>query len=178
MPIETDIIQSRIAVPGVSGGTTIGDFTGGLARITALEARVFAILASSVSTTSITPSSITGFSFAIGASEKWMVDIVFGTGCSGAGGIKFQSTVPAGCSIQLTGLGSGSAQNNLIINNTASGLTPAFNTGTFYNGVVRFTCAFRNGGTAGTVQFQSAAGTAGQTATVYTDSSMRAQKVA
>lgn len=36
---ETDITQSRIAVPGVSGGTTPGDFADVLNRLTALEGK-------------------------------------------------------------------------------------------------------------------------------------------
>ncbi len=129
-------------------------------------------------TTSATPVNIPSLSFAIGANEQWIVDFVIGTGCNGTGGVTFQAAAPAGCFVSLAGLGSGSSQSALIVNYTATGISPAFNTGVFYNGTVRLSCAFRNGATAGTVQLKVGAGTAGQTATAYTNSSMNARRSA
>ncbi len=168
------IIQSRIAVPGPSGSNG----SNGAAGANGISAVANALLLSDANTTSVTPVALTGFSFAIGANEKWEGDFVIGTGCNNTGGIRFQVDGPSGCTGQLAGFGSAAAQNTLIANFTALGtLSPAFNTATFYNGFVRLKLAIQNAGTAGTISFKIAAGTAGQTATAYTNSSMQMIRV-
>lgn len=167
---KATVIVGRPGLRGAAG-------TNGTNGANGTAALVNALAPSDTNTTSTTPVNITNLSFPIGANEKWIVDYFIGTGCNGTGGVTFQAAVPSGCSVQLNGLGSGSSQGALIVNITGTGITPAFNTAVFYNGNVRLSCVFKNGPTAGTVQLKVGAGVAGQQATAYTDSSMRAQRV-
>jgi hypothetical protein len=129
--------------------------------------------------TTVTPANMTGLSFAIAANEVWNIDLLVMTGCSGTGGVKVDVTVPTGATLRLNLFGTAasmSAFSSAVLTAGAT-LSAAFNVAAFQNGFIRVTGVIINGGTAGTVQFRYAAGTAGQTATIYAGSTMSAHRM-
>lgn len=155
-----DINELQVGIEGLSTG---------LARTTADR-----------TTTSSTQGDVTDMSFAIGASETWAVEWFLSTQCSSTGGIRFAITVPSGATFR--GVAEGTAASVTARTTSTlvtSGTAPAINfNNANFNGSVRITAVIVNSTTEGTVQLQFASTTAGQTSTVYANSSQVARRVA
>jgi len=149
---------------------------GPVGSITGMPAKVMTATQASTSTTL---ASITQLEQAVGANETWLIEYWLGTGCSGSGGVTFCALAPSGSSCQVVAQGSGSSQSaNLtqIFNDVAA--SGAYNTAVFFNGVVHLRLQIKTGATAGAAGMRFAAGVAGQTASIYSGSSMTARRVA
>jgi hypothetical protein len=90
----------------------------------------------------------------------------FGSG--GAGGTKFSVTIPTGATIGFELIGTGSSQTNTSNANIDAGasLSLAFCTISSSAGVLHFKGTIETSSTAGTVQLNFAAGSAGQTSQI------------
>lgn len=126
-------------------------------------------------TTLDTAVNLTGMDFSVVASGKYAVDGFFATGCTGTGGVKFTATLPSG-TMKISPIGFAASATGFVGSNilTSGGLTSSgYNTVNSQAGYVYVKGVIEVGGTGGTVQFQFAAGTAGQTASIKTTSYVR-----
>lgn len=141
----------------------------------------FAVRLTTNFTTTATGATSTALTFNIAANEVWVVDVQLTTQCSSTGGVKYAISAPTGATIEGWIYSSTSAITTLsyqrltaiaTLNTTALhtvAATPAPD-------VIRFTII--NGSTAGQVTIQAASVTSGQTTTIFTGSSLRAQRAA
>jgi len=131
-------------------------------------------------TTLATGVNVTNMSLPIAANEVWTYEfIVFCTG--GAAGTKFALTVPAGCAITAALYGTSNNTGNLRFqgeNLTVSGTLSTISFMPGFTGHVSVTGIAVNGVTAGTIQLQFAAATAGQTSTIQARSFVTGRTIA
>lgn len=138
------------------------------------------VLGANATSTVVAAGDVPGMAFPVAAGESWAFEIDLHTGCSGNGGVKVALLLPAGASVTATALGMGASPTTVNSSRIAASgvLTAAFNTANSQAGWVTVTGGVTAGATGGTVQLRFAAGTAGQTATVYARSTLRARKAA
>lgn len=139
-----------------------------------------ALMSGDVTTTSATAVDITGLSFALAANSKYIVNVTKRIGCSGLNGVKMGWNMPASTTYGITILGSGAtsaAQNLFSASISAQTLGASiYNNVVGVNGSITQSILATTGGTAGTFQLQFASGLAGQTSTVFADSSFLTYK--
>lgn len=137
-------------------------------------------LASNLTTTSASAQNVTGFAFAIAASQTWTFDVLLLVGCNNTGGVKVDVNGPAGSTLvaEANGMaGSATAFTSARLSAIATLSGVAFNTANLATGYIRLTGTIFSAGTAGSVQVRYAAGTATQTATIFAGSTMTAHRV-
>lgn len=103
------------------------------------------------------------------ANTRWRFRGFISPGCNNTGGVKFAVVIPTAATVQLGLIGRDSSATttiNAAISASAT-LSPAFNSVNAANGRLWIEGEVAIGANAGTVQFQFAAGTSGQTATIY-----------
>jgi hypothetical protein len=132
-------------------------------------------------TTTVVAATSTALSFSIGANEIWVVDVQLTTQCSGAGGMKYAIGAPAGAGIEGWIYSSLAAITTLSYQRiTAVGTLNATALHTVATtpapDILRFVVV--NGATAGQVSVQAASVTAGQTTTIFANSSLTARRIA
>lgn len=132
-------------------------------------------------TTTSTSATSTALSFDIEANEVWVVDVQITAQCSSTGGVKYAVAAPTGATIEGWLYSSTSAITTLSYQRlTAIGTLTSTATHTIATtpapDVIR--CVITNGATRGTVTIQAASGTSGQTTTIFSGSSLYAQRAA
>jgi hypothetical protein len=135
-------------------------------------------LAANAATTSNVASN-TNLAVAMGANEVWEVEVEMTLSCSGAGGVKFAVSLPAGATIEGGVLGHSTgftAMTGARINASATLTTNAFCT---VAGTLRARAQYRikNGSTAGSATFQFASGTNLQTSTILAGATHLARRL-
>lgn len=127
-------------------------------------------LASNVTTTLDTAGDITGLAASVATNSIYYFNGSMHIGCNNTGGVKFAITIPGSATIWVAFMGRTSAASGAVttfVNATGTLTTTALNIVNDGNGNVIVSGTVTTGGTAGTVQFQFASTTAGQTSTVY-----------
>lgn len=186
MPVFNPQPAFNAASPGTIGGTTPGivnaasivvngTITGtGIADVN---------LASNFTNNSNVQTAITGFSFAIGANEKWEVDLELVATGTTAAGAKYAVTGPSSptsvrysLSGETSGLGTFSSEQQ-----TSFAATPAITfsggSGTAYTGVTKGKLIVVNGANAGTIQFTAASTSNGTSVPILINSMMCARRI-
>lgn len=103
------------------------------------------------------------------ANTRWRFRGFISPGCNNTGGVKFAVVIPTAATVQLGLIGRDSSATttiNAAISASAT-LSPAFNSVNAANGRLWIEGEVAIGANAGTVQFQFASTTAGQTSTIY-----------
>jgi hypothetical protein len=140
------------------------------------EAR--ARLSTATTTTGVTAVT-TGLSFAVGASENWEFDVELQVQCSSTGGIKFSITGPVAGNVESNVYGTAAAVTAITsqrITALATLTTIIFNNAAIV-GWVRIRGTYRGGANAGTVTFNFASVTSGQTSTMHIGSNLIAHRI-
>lgn len=121
-----------------------------------------------ITNNTITATAITGLSFSAAANKIYYIYGAMRFGSGGAGGTKFSVTIPTGATIGFELIGTGSSQTNTSNANIDAGasLSLAFCTISSSAGVLHFKGTIETSSTAGTVQLNFAAGSAGQTSQI------------
>lgn len=105
----------------------------------------------------------------LSANTRWRFRGFISLGCNNTGGVKFAVVIPTAATVQLGLIGRDSSATttiNAAISASAT-LSPAFNSVNAANGRLWIEGEVAIGANAGTVQFQFASTTAGQTSTIY-----------
>ncbi len=124
---------------------------------------------SNVTTTAITATTITGLTtFILEANSTYDISGAFLISCTGAGGVKFGNTLPAGAVTYINYVGTSTALTGLqqVISSNGTLTATAINrfSGSSY---LTFGGSITTTSTAGTVSMQFASGTAAQTSTIF-----------
>jgi len=149
------------------------------ALVQRLRESVRAFLAANFTTTVVTATS-TLLTFQVVSGEVWIVDVQMTVQCSGTGGVKVAVGAPAGSTVEgwyLSSLGAIttlSYQRITAINTLTATATHTVAT-TPTPDVMRFTIT---AGATGAVSVQAASVTNGQTTTIFTRSSLKAERAA
>lgn len=130
-------------------------------------------------TTSASAGNVTDMLFAIGASQTWEYEFHVFCTSSAAGGIKLATTVPTSATFIATahGMNTGSTTfrtDQMAVSGTLTGIYLAG----ALTGWVKITGLIVNSTNAGNVQLQSASGDGAATATVKTNSIVKARRIA
>lgn len=131
-------------------------------------------------TTVVAPATVGALNFAVVSGEKWVVECKLTTQCSGVGGVLYAVSAPAGSTIEgwvqsSTALITTLSYQRLTAINTL--IATALHTVATTPGPDRIFFVVVAGAT-GTVAIQAASVTAGQTTTVFANSSLIAQRAA
>lgn len=139
-------------------------------------------ISGNVTTTSDTASDITGFTLAVAANSEYCIELNLRIGCNNTGGVKMRWNLPTGATIEgpligsTTGVTAQSMFSVLVSTQTLG--TTQYNTTNSATGAIVQRLKLVTAGTSGTLAFQFASTTSGQTSTIYgTGSYMRWEKV-
>jgi hypothetical protein len=128
-------------------------------------------------TTSATAVNMTGASYAVKANATYRFTGDLHIGCNNTGGVRFAVDIPASATVFITFFGSTTANTAFIsLNAIADGTLTAGGGSEFSKEnsaarKVRVSGEVTTGASAGTVQFQFASGTAGQTSSIFNQAS-------
>ena len=134
---------------------------------------------SNVTTTVITAANITGLAFSVESGSTYMIEGYYGISCSSTGGVKFTQTTPAGATMEVTydGIGSSSITSVKIRSFTSGVLTTTSINSANTSSSVIIRGFVKTSVTAGTLQFQFASTTNGQTSTLKSSSWLKITKI-
>lgn len=139
-------------------------------------------ISGNVTTTSDTASDITGFTLPVEANSEYCIELNLRIGCNNTGGVKMGWNLPASATLEGPLIGSTTgvtAQSMFSVLVSAQTLgTTQYNTTNSATGAIVQRLILVTGANSGTLAFQFASGTSGQTSTIYgTGSYMRWEKV-
>jgi hypothetical protein len=171
---------------GFSGKSGWSGYSGVSGASGAAFSQVFSRITSDQTTTDATTGiDITGASFSVGANETWTFEIYGSHSCDNTGGIQYSFALPTSPTAFKGAVWGANASatsfRNDVLTAAASwtGNYATFNGAVTSgaNGLLRVTGIIRNGSNSGTLQLRLRATVGGQTASVYTDTYLIAQKV-